>query len=85
MSAELDRKLGLDPMDREYKYPPFPFSELTQSEPFILKTTEYQEVQQDPDQSDSDMMEVITDHLNDGWELVEYKWTDGIKVWTFRK
>jgi len=50
-----------------------------------MSETLYREVHQDPDQSDSDMMEVITDHLNEGWELVEYKWTDGIKIWTFRK
>ena len=55
------------------------------SGPVILKTTEYQEVEQDPEQSDSDMMEVITDHLNDGWELVEYRWAEGIKTWVFRK
>lgn len=44
---------------------------------------EHIEIQQDPDMTDSEMMEVIKQKLADGWGLVEYQWKDGIKWWTF--
>lgn len=47
--------------------------------------TQFQEYEQDPDITDSAMMEVIRDYIALGWGLVEYKWSDGVKIWTFQK
>jgi len=46
-------------------------------------TDTYREIEQDPDMSDSDMMEVIKEYLTTGWRLSEYKWDNGVKIWVF--
>ncbi len=45
-------------------------------EPFL-------EIQQDPDMTDSEMIEVIKEKIGEGWSLSEYKWQDGVKIWLF--
>ena len=45
---------------------------------------EYKEIEQDPDVSDGEMMDIIREHLSDGWSLVEYKWDQGLKIWVFQ-
>jgi hypothetical protein len=46
---------------------------------------EYRQIIQDPDMSDSDMMEHIRHMLAGGYDLVEYKWDGGLKHWVFMK
>ncbi len=44
---------------------------------------EYCEICQDPDLTDSEMMDIIREKLADGWRLSEYKYDCGIKIWVF--
>jgi hypothetical protein len=41
------------------------------------------EIEQDPDQTDSDMIEIIKEKIGEGWSLVNYQWKDGLKIFTF--
>lgn len=46
---------------------------------------DYLEIEQDPELSDSDMMDIIREKVQDGWSLVNYYWADGIKFYMFEK
>lgn len=46
---------------------------------------EYIEIEQDPEMTDSDMMQIIREKVQDGWSLSEYMWKDGIKYYIFEK
>lgn len=46
---------------------------------------EYCEICQDPDLTDSDMMDIIREKVQDGFSLCNYKWEDGIKTYTFER
>lgn len=41
------------------------------------------EIEQDPDLTDSDMLEVIQEKLSEGWRLEVYYWEEGIKKYRF--
>ena len=41
------------------------------------------EIDQDPDMTDSDMMEVIREKMSEGWRLEEYRLEAGIKKYLF--
>ncbi len=44
---------------------------------------DYIEIEQDPDQSDSDFLEIIKEKLSEGWSLINYQWKEGVKIYTF--
>lgn len=44
---------------------------------------EYLEIEQDPDTTDSEMLEIIKEKIGEGWSLINYQWKEGIKVYTF--
>ena len=46
---------------------------------------EYIEIEQDPELTDSDMMEIIREKVQDGWSLSDYRWDGGIKYYMFEK
>lgn len=41
------------------------------------------EIEQDPDLTDSDMMEIIREKLSEGWRLEDYRWDQGVKKYLF--
>lgn len=49
------------------------------------KVVEYRQILQDPDMTDSQMMEHIKHMLAAGYSLEEYKWEAGIKHFVFAK
>lgn len=44
---------------------------------------EFLEIEQDPDLTDSDMMEIIREKLSEGWRLEDYYWDQGVKKYLF--